>query len=403
MMNRRSMIQTGLVLPWATAPWRLWAAPTSALQPRLLVVFLRGAYDGLSALVPYADSYYLEARPNIAIRQPLRLDARWGLHPALAPSLGPLWDAGHLALVPFAGTDFVSRSHFQAQDWVEFGQPTGATVDTRSGFLNRLLGQLGGSPQGAVSFTTSLPHSLRGPLLVANARIPRGDARNGQSELTVQSHLAFQDLIASMYAGHSGENMVREGLGLRREISNDLRQEMMAASRDAPSPSGFAQEAARAARLMRERPQHTLGFVDLGGWDTHANQGSETGALASRLQELGEGLQALVEGLGSAEWGRTLVVVISEFGRTFRENGTRGTDHGHGTVMWVMGGAVRGGRIAGDQAPIAPGMLHQDRDLPVLNEYRSVLGGLVQRLYKLSPAAMAQVFPEVTPRDLGLL
>jgi len=403
MITRRAILKSGIALAGSAAPWHLWAAPGGQHQPRLLMVFLRGAYDGLSALVPYADSYYFEARPTIAIRAPLRLDARWGLHPALAGSLGSFWESGQLAMVPFAGTDFVSRSHFQAQDWVEYGQPSGGSIDTRSGFLNRLLVQLGGQPQGAVSFTSTLPHALRGPVMVANARVPRGAVNAGRNPSMRGSQLAFQDLAASMYAGHATEDLVREGLGLRREISMDLQNEMMAASRDALPASGFAQEAVRVARLMRERPQHTLGFVDVGGWDTHANQGNETGALANRLRELGEGLQALADGLGPTEWTRTVVVVISEFGRTFRENGTRGTDHGHGTAMWVLGGQVRGGRVVGDQAPIAAGRLHQDRDLPVLNEYRSVLGGMMQRLYGLSLQATAQVFPAAAPRDLGLI
>lgn len=403
MLTRRGLLNSGVALAGLAAPWRLWASPDGQLRTRLLLVFLRGAYDGLSALVPHAETDYFEARPNIAVRDSFRLDGRWGLHPALVSSLGPFWEAGQLAMIPFAGTDFVSRSHFQAQDWVEFGQPSGGSIDTSSGFLNRLLVQLGGQPQGAVSFTTTLPNILKSPVTVANARVPRGLVRSGESGSAGKGQLAFQDLAASMYAGQATEVLVREGLGLRREISLDLQSEMMAASRDALPPSGFAQEAARAARLMRERPQHSLGFVDIGGWDTHANQGNAVGLLANRLRELGEGLQALADVLGPREWARTVVVVISEFGRTFRENGARGTDHGHGTTLWVLGGPIRGGRILGDQAPISLDKLHQGRDLPVLNEYRSVLGGLVKRLYQLDLQSVAQIFPAARARDLGLI
>ncbi len=144
-----------------------------------------------------------------------------------------------------------------------------------------------------------------------------------------------------------------------------------------------------------------LGFVDVGGWDTHVGQGGATGALANRLGELGRGLAALADEMGPA-WQRTVVVVLSEFGRTFRENGNRGTDHGHGTVYWVLGGAVRGGKVLGEQQAVSAASLHQGRDYPVLNDYRAVLGGLFQRMWGLPPQALARVFPDAPVHDLGL-
>jgi len=174
----------------------------------------------------------------------------------------------------------------------------------------------------------------------------------------------------------------------------------MAAGRDAVTAKGFEGEARRIARLMRER--YHLGFVDVGGWDTHVGQGAGTGYLANRLGELGKGLAAYAEEMGPA-WGDSVVVVISEFGRTFKENGSRGTDHGHGSVYWVLGGAVRGGRVAGEQVAVTPASLFQGRDYPVLNEYRSLLGGLFGRLYGLAPGRVQQVFPGVTGRDIGLV
>jgi len=140
----------------------------------------------------------------------------------------------------------------------------------------------------------------------------------------------------------------------------------------------------------------------VGGWDTHVGQGAGTGYLANRLAELGKGLAAYAEEMGPA-WGDSVVVVMSEFGRTFKENGNRGTDHGHGSVYWVFGGAVRGGRVVGEQVAVAPASLFQQRDYPVLNEYRSLLGGLFGRLYGLSPGQVQQVFPGVTGRDIGLV
>jgi uncharacterized protein (DUF1501 family) len=148
---------------------------------------------------------------------------------------------------------------------------------------------------------------------------------------------------------------------------------------------------------MRER--YALGFADVGGWDTHVGQAAP---LARRLEEVGRGLATFASTMGPA-WDDTVVVVLSEFGRTFRENGDRGTDHGHGTTYWVLGGAVRGGRVAGEQVKIARETLHQDRDTPVLNDCRAVLGGLFRRLWGLSDAQVAAVFPESAPRDLGLL
>jgi uncharacterized protein (DUF1501 family) len=150
------------------------------------------------------------------------------------------------------------------------------------------------------------------------------------------------------------------------------------------------------------REQFNLGFVDVGGWDTHVNQGNATGYLAGRLGELGRGIAAFAKATGPV-WNRTTVVVISEFGRTFRENGDRGTDHGHGSVYWVVGGNVKGGRMVGDQIKVEQKALFQNRDYPVLNEYRAVLGGLFRRIYGLDDDRLRKIFPEVQPKDLTLV
>jgi uncharacterized protein (DUF1501 family) len=166
------------------------------------------------------------------------------------------------------------------------------------------------------------------------------------------------------------------------------------------APRAFEAQAQRIARLMRG--DYRLGFVDVGGWDTHVGEGGANGLLATRLEELGRGLGAFSQSMGDA-WRDTVVVVISEFGRTFRENGNRGTDHGHGTAYWVMGGAVHGGRIAGEQARVARESLFQDRDYPVLNEYRSVLGGIFSRMYGLEATQLARIFPQAKTKDLALV
>jgi len=150
------------------------------------------------------------------------------------------------------------------------------------------------------------------------------------------------------------------------------------------------------------RDKYRLGFIDIGGWDTHVGEGAAQGPLATNLSSLGKGLQAFSSSLG-AEWNNTVVVVLSEFGRTFRENGNRGTDHGHGTVYWVLGGSISGGRICGEQARVARGTLFQDRDFPVLNDYRAVLGGMFRSLWDLSPAQSSRIFPQSSSIDLKLV
>ena len=175
---------------------------------------------------------------------------------------------------------------------------------------------------------------------------------------------------------------------------------MQAANRGATTAKGFELEARRMGRLMRE--QYRIGFVDVGGWDTHVNQGAAQGSLANNLENLGRGLVALRQEL-AADWQSTVVVVLSEFGRTFRENGNRGTDHGHGSVYWVLGGAIRGGRIAGQQVRVNRSSLFQDRDYPVLNDCRGILGGIFRRLWSLSDNQLERVFPASQALDLTLL
>ena len=385
-MNRRELLRgLSLTLPLMSIG-RLYAAPAGS--PRLLIVFLRGGYDCLNMLVPYASDDYYSLRPNIAIPKPpesLQLDADWALTPALAASAAPLFASKQLAFIPFAGTDDLSRSHFETQDSIELGQP-GDHADLRSGFLARLAGVLTG--QRAIAFTDSLPVSFRGSSDIPNISLksvgkPTFDARQAA-------------ILSDMYAHHPLHGQVQEGLELRQEVSVAMADEMQQANRDAVTPKGFELEAQRIGRLMRT--DYALGFVDIGGWDTHVN---ENQTLAANLDSLGRGLQSLARELGP-EWPNTVVVVVSEFGRTFRENGNRGTDHGHGSVYWVAGGAISGGRVVGRQQRIERATLFQDRDLPVLNDYRGVIGGLVRSMWNLSDSQLQQVFPGAAPQDLAL-
>jgi len=381
------------------------ASAASGVRPRFLLVFLRGGYDATHLLIPTSSSFYYEQRPRIAIARPsptdaasaLALNADWGLHPALRNSVFPLVQAGQARFLPFAGTEDLSRSHFETQDSIELGQPVGGSRDYNSGFLNRLAAEL--DAQQALSFTDQLPIAFRGPVRIANAGLreaarPAVDAKN-------------RALIASMYQGQSLGASVEEGLALREELARDLSPDRMktmtdAAGRNAIPAKGFELEARRIATLMRGR--FSLGFIDVGGWDTHVNQGGATGQLANRFEEVGRGLAAIADELGPDLWRQTTVMVISEFGRTFRENGNRGTDHGHGSVYWLLGGGLAaGGPVAGDQIALTASTLFQNRDYPVLNDYRAVLGGLWQRQFGLTSEALARVFPGVRPKDLRLI
>jgi uncharacterized protein (DUF1501 family) len=403
-MQRRDVLRFLGASAASGAAGRLVAAPAAG-GAKLLVVFLRGAYDCANLLVPTSSDFYYAARPNIAIARPgetdgaLALDGPWGLHPVLAPSVMPLFQKRQAAFIAFAGTDDLTRSHFETQDSIELGQALDRRRDYRSGFLNRLAMVLGAGPRVDVSpiaFTNQLPIALRGEAKAANVALA-GVGRPGIDER--QSRV-----IQSMYRNTALAQPVAEGFQVRDDVMRSMQAEMEAASRDAMSPKGFELVARRMARLMHER--FDLGFVDIGGWDTHVGQGGATGYLANRLDELGRGLSGFASEIGDDSWRNTVVVVISEFGRTFRENGNRGTDHGHGTVYWVLGGglaAQAGGRVVGEQVAVTQDRLFQNRDYPVLNEYRAVFGGLFKRMYGLSPAQLGRVFEGVAPKDLGLV
>jgi len=448
-LKRAGMAGLATLAPGIVA--RAYALPQQA-DARFLLVFLRGGYDATNVLVPAGSDFYYAARPTIAIARPVApaasdtpADPRaalslaaasdggadrgigdWALHPALRDSMLPLWRKRQLAFVPFAGTEDLSRSHFETQDGVEAGLPLAGASGARSvaslrgtGFLNRLAGVMGGRA-APVAFTDGLPVVLSGSLNVPNVSL-KGTGRTPFDERQTR-------VLAQMYRGTRFESLIDEGFELRQTVAQEAEamqrrnamlaqggqggqgegdaamagrmQEMQAANRRALSARGFELEARRMAGLMRER--FNLGFIDVGGWDTHVNQGGAQGQLASLLDNLGRGIAGFAEEIGPA-WNQTTLVVVSEFGRTFRENGTRGTDHGHGTVYWVAGGAVRGGRIAGEQVAVEQRTLNQNRDWPVLNEYRALLGGLFRRLYGLDDARLAQVFPGARAVDLGLV
>jgi uncharacterized protein (DUF1501 family) len=395
-MNRRDLLQALAAAPLLLSAGQLYAAPQT--RARLLVVFLRGAYDAANVVIPVMSDFYYGARPTLAIARPnpadpnaaLALDRDWALHPALRDTLYPLYQKGQLAFIPFAGTDDVSRSHFHTQDTIELGQATQGARDYQSGFMNRLASQLVGP--APIAFTDQIPLTFHGALSVPNMSVgavnkPAVDPRQ-------------VSLIQMMYQGTELAPQVDQGFAVRDEVYKAMSSEMQEANRHAVTARGFELAARRIGALMKER--FNLGFVDVGGWDTHVNQGGASGYLAGRLGELGRGLAGFAEAMGPV-WHDTVVVVISEFGRTFRENGDRGTDHGHGSAYWVLGGAVKGGRIAGEQTKVEQAALFQNRDFPVLNDYRAVLGGLFGRMFGLPADRVQKVFAGTAARDLALI
>jgi len=394
-MQRRDVLKSLAATLPLTVAGRVWAAPKADM--RTLVVFLRGAYDAANVVIPVSSAFYYESRPTIAVRKPgtnspdaaIALTPEWGLHPALKDSLLPLWQKKQLAFVPFAGTDDLTRSHFETQDTIELGQPVQGNRNYNSGFMARLASVLTRSKP--IAYTEQLPLVFRGGPAIPNIGIG-SVAKPGVDDRQAK-------LITGMYAKDSLGGTVSEGFKVRDDVYKTV--EMAAADRGAISAKGFELSARRIGRLMRA--QYNLGFVDVGGWDTHVGQGGAQGYLAGRISELGHALKGFAQELGPAAWNDTVVVVISEFGRTFRENGNRGTDHGHGSVYWVLGGSVKGGRMAGEQVKVEHATLFQNRDYPVLTDYRALFAGLFAHAYGLDQKLIAQVFPGVTAKDLALL
>lgn len=405
-MLRRELLKaaaTLAVLPVGRTAWAaVNAAGTAAAPRRLVVVFLRGAVDGLSVVVPYADPGYYRARSSIALARPgsdagvIDLDGRFGLHPALA-SLLPLWQSGRLGFVQACGSPDGTRSHFDAQDYMESGTP--GRKSTPDGWLNRLLGALPAdaaeraAPTRAVSIGPVLPRIYAGRNPVAN--IASGAAA---AKPMLLDRPKVGDAFDQLYAGDDKMSRAyQDARQAHREVmetlsKDDVEREMQAANNGAPLPNGFPDDAARLAALMRNDGRVQLAFMALGGWDTHANQGAASGQLAGRLKPLGMGLAALANGLGPV-FDDTVVVVMSEFGRTVRQNGNGGTDHGHGNVMWLLGGRVAGGRVHGRWPGLDASALYEGRDLAVTTDFREVLAELAARHLRLPDARLAEVFP----------
>ena len=439
LLRRRGLLGLGTLSALALigGTHRVWAQPvpaggrkTALDDGRLVVVFLRGAYDGLSAFVPYADPEYYAIRPGIAIPAPdgtaqtaLRLDSTFALHPALSPLL-PLWQQGVLGFVPAAGLPAPNRSHFEAQYQMEMAR-TG-TFRSAPGWMNGVAGlvALPDSPV-ALGVGEANPAILGGPAPVKLIASGQAAERSG-----VLANDKTRQALLDLYAGNDslGEAF-RQGAGSRMQSAQQLSAEktaaemnrgmamregrrmadrsldrdgtpaslqarsaqMLAASNGAADPVGLQLDAQHLGTLMRNDPRLRLGFLSAGGWDTHANQGAVAGQLASNLGNLGRGIAQLRQDFSAPG---DVIVVMSEFGRTSAENGTRGTDHGFGNALWLIGNRVAGGRWHGEWTGLARGNLNEGRDLPVHHDYRAVLAQVLRATFALGDSQLASVLPD---------
>jgi len=373
---------------------RALAASGAASGKTLVVVFLRGGADGLSIVPPVGDPAYRAARPTLALAPPgkdggaLRLDDVFALHPALSALL-PLWSDGALGIVHAAGLPGASRSHFDAQDFCESGTP--GLKSTADGWLNRAVQRTGG-PDGAfrvVAMQPTLPRMLVGdaPAVAMSSlgqfRLPGGPGGSG----------AFDALYAQAVDTALRTTGIETFEALREAGSAKLAQ--LPPSNGAEYGNApLARRLQDVARLIRSGVGLQVAVTDMGGWDTHVGEGTEKGQLASRLGELGGALAAFARDLGP-RWADTRVVVMTEFGRTARENGNRGTDHGTASVMLVLGGGVRGGRVVGGYRGLGRSELFEERDLAIGTDVRSVLWEAVRGQLGLRDASA--VFPGFSP------
>ena len=373
---------------------RALAASATSTGKTMVLVFLRGGADGLNIVPPVGDPAYRAARPTLALAPPgkdggaLRLDDVFALHPALAPLL-PLWSEGTLGIVHAAGLPGATRSHFDAQDFCESGTP--GTKSTADGWLNRAVRRAPG-PEGAfrvVAVQPTLPRMLVGdaPAVAMSSlgqfKLPGGPGGSA----------AFD----ALYAQAVDTALRTTGL----ETFEALREAGSAKLAQLPPANGaeyggapIARRLQDVGRLIRSGVGLQVAVTDMGGWDTHVGEGTERGQLASRLSELGGALAAFARDL-DARWADTRVVVMTEFGRTARENGNRGTDHGTASVMLVLGGGVRGGRVVGGYRGLARSELFEERDLAIGTDVRSVLWEAARAQLDLRDASA--VFPGFSP------
>ena len=389
LLTAASLATAGMLIPVGLNSWVAQGITRSTSSKRLVVVFLRGAIDGLNVIIPHQEADYYQTRPTIAIPYPqenngaIDLDGFFGLHPQLS-DLMSLWKQGSLAFIHSSGSPVSERSHFQAQDYMENGTP--GITKTTDGWMNRLLAELPqGRPAQALNVGITTPYILRGKMQIASLKPGRNSAAPTPTDRPL-----INEAFSNLYSGQDAlSKAYQDGRKAREAILTELSQEMISASRGASNINAFVDDAAEVARLMVGNTQTQLAFMEVGGWDTHINQNN---ILKRLLPSLGQGIATLAKGLGDI-YSDTVIVVMSEFGRTVKENGNRGTDHGHGNVMWLLGGAIRGGKVYGEWRGLNKEALHQNRDLPITTDFREVFSLILQEHLSISNDGLNRVFP----------
>ena len=387
-----ALVGTSTIPSFLTRSVMAEATTAAANNKKLVVLFQRGAADGLNIVVPYREKNYYAMRPSIAIKQneALDLDGFFGLHPAMA-SMKPLYDQGHLAIVHAAGSPDMTRSHFDAQDYMESGTP-GVKI-TEDGWLNRAL-QAEGLPGKATAFRavalgTQVPRTLQGKIPAIAVSNLDNFSIAGRGPQTSPISNAFQ----AMY--DSSSDAVLHGTGQEtfeavKMLKSANPSKYQPASGVVYPNTPFGNSLKQVAQLLKANLGVEAAFSDIGGWDTHQNQGNTNGQLANRLREFSDTIAAFWKDIGDDSANITMVT-MSEFGRTARQNGTGGTDHGHANVMFVLGGQVRGGKVYGKWPGLANEQLNEGRDLAVTTDFRRVLG---EAAYKsLGSRNLELVFP----------
>jgi uncharacterized protein (DUF1501 family) len=402
MITRRVFLKQGGVamVGLSALPAFLQRAVAATPMPNkrvLVVLFQRGAMDGLNAVVPFAESNYYRLRPSIAIPKPSRggaeaaidLDGFFGLHPSLQP-LASLYQNGQLAIVHAAGSPDNTRSHFDAQDYMESGTP--GVKSTEDGWLNRHL-QVAedekATPFRAVAMGTNLPRTLKG--MAPALALP--DVRQFQVMAPMPQSGMVQGGFEAIYAQTVDQAL--RGTGQETfeaiEMLKKSNPERIPVENGAQYPrSRFGQSLQQIAQMIKANIGVEVAFLDSGGWDHHTNEGGVQGQLANLLRDLGQGLAAFHQDLGTRMENVT-VVTMSEFGRTAHENGNRGTDHGHANCMFVMGGSVAGGKVYGKWPGLEREQLYEGRDLALTTDFRTVLAEIIER--QLGNSDLRSVFP----------
>lgn len=399
--SRRVFLRNGgltlLTLGFAPAFVSRMIASVAERKKLLVVVFQRGAVDGLNMVVPFGDGEYYRARPTIAIAKPgssegaINLDGYFGLHPRMA-AFKPLWDNRALAIVHASGSRDNTRSHFDAQDYMESATP--GIKSTSDGWLNRYLQGSGdaaaGNPLRGVALTKQMPRSLQGrapALAIGNA-----------DQFTIadmNARMSFEELYEAAQQDRALRSTASEAFEAMNELAKKTAGVYQPAHGAVYPRSPFGQAMQEIARLATSDVGLEIAFAETTQWDHHVNEGAATGQIANRLEDFSRGVAALAQDLGD-RMADTVILTMSEFGRAVAENGSRGTDHGHGNAMFVIGGSVKGGRVYGRWPGLAVTDRFEGRDLAVTTDFRDVLAEIVTAHLGADRATAARVFPGYT-------